>query len=117
MENIKSIQNKTEDKTIANLNNAEQQPSFWKIWRGTAEGALARLTDDIYAYEAENNVYGKGIAIKYGNKNFWYSPNHKILVNSSNTKITSEELKLSGNAVTAEQINSLIGKALQNIKE
>lgn len=101
-----------ETKINTNLRHAENIPNFWDEWKGTADRALANLTDDIYAYEANNNAYGKGIAIKYGDMNFWYSPENKMLVNSANTKITSNELRSSGNEIIAEQVNRLIELAL-----
>lgn len=109
-ENIGSLNNELTTK----LRHAENVPSFWEAWKGTAEDTLAHLTDDIYAYESTNNAYGEGIAIKYGTKNFWYSPSNQALFNSSNDKITSEELRASGDTVMVEQVNRLIGIALQN---
>ena len=101
------MENSMENKINTKLRHANSTPSFWDEWKGTAERALAHLTDDIYAYEAENNAFGKGIAIKYGDKNFWYSPSAKALFNSANSRITTEELKNSGNEVIAEQLNRL----------
>ena len=111
------MENINETKINTNLRHAENAPSFWDTWKGTAERALAHLTDDIYAYEAENNAFGKGIAIKYGDKNFWYSPNEKALFNSANTRITSEEIRSIGDNVMPEQINRLIEQALQNAEK
>jgi hypothetical protein len=108
------MENNNEAKINTNLRNAENTPSFWDTWKGVPDQALAHLTDDIYAYEAENNAFGKGIAIKYGDKNFWYSPSEKALFNSANTRITSEGMRSIGDSVMPEQINRLIEQALQN---
>jgi hypothetical protein len=75
---------------------------------------LAHLTDEIYAYEAENNAYGKGIAIQYGTKSFWYSPSSQMLLNAPNNRITTRELNEAGNQVIAQQLNELIALALKN---
>ncbi len=106
-----------ESKIDTNLRQAENSPSFWEAWKGTAEGALAHLAEDIYAYEAENNAFGKGIAINYGDKNFWYSPSEKALFNSGNTRITSEDMRSIGDTVMPEQINRLIEQALRNLEK
>jgi hypothetical protein len=106
-----------QEKIFANLKHAENNSVFWGQWEGTADRALAHLTDDIYAYEAENNAYGKGVAIKYGSKNFWYSPQEKALFNSTNTRITAEEMRSLGDNIMPEQINRLIENALMNIKK
>lgn len=104
-------------KTNTKLSKAESTPNFWIEWQGTPESSLAMLTNDIYAYEVENNLYGKGIGIKYGNKKFWYSPEYKTLVNSANEKITAEELRNTDNGVIAEQINRLIEMTLSKKEE
>ena len=106
-----------ENEINKNLRHAENSPTPWGKWKGIPERTLAHLTDDIYAYEIENAAYGNGIAIKYGNKNFWYSPDNKALFNSTNTKITAEEMRAVGGNVMAEQINRLIEQALLNLKK
>lgn len=111
------MENLSQEKINTNLKQAESNSAFWDEWKGTADRALAHLTNDIYAYEAENNAYGKGIAIKYGDKNFWYSPSQKALFNAANARITAEEMRSVGDTVIPEQINRLIETALANISE
>lgn len=109
------MKNFNESKINTNLRHAENSDTPWGKWKGMPERALAHLTDDIYAYEIENVAYGNGIAIKYGNKNFWYSPANNALFNSTNTRITAEEMRAIGGNVMAEQINRLIEQALSNL--
>ncbi len=111
------MENFNEANINKNLRHAENSPTPWGKWSGIPERALAHLTDDIYAYEIENSAYGNGIAIKYGDKNFWYSIGNKALFNSTNTRITAKEMRAVGNNVMAEQINRLIEQALLNLEK
>lgn len=89
----------------------------WEQWKGMPDRALAHLTDDIYAYEIKNHpYYGDGVALKYSDMNFFYSPVHKTLFTAGREKITTDELRESGDTVMAEQLNRLIGLALEKQK-
>lgn len=111
------MENFNQDKIKTNLRHAESPDTPWGKWKGIPERALAHLTDDVYAYEIENPAYGNGIAIRYGDKNFWYSISNKALFNSTNMKITAQEMRAVGDNVMADQINELIGKALSNLEK
>lgn len=103
------------------LTNAHLEPSFWKRWRGSADGALAMLTDDIYIYPAENNKYGKGYGIRYAGQNFFLTKGSGkgMLVNSNNDRIESKELELLGvtGGVINQQLNELIEKGIRSESE
>ncbi len=110
-------------KAESKLRNAQtNELHFWDSWKGTAQGALASLTDDIYMYEAENHKYGKGYGIKYSDSNFWFSPGFGsqkgTLVNAVNESITSEEMESIGTTgqVMNEQIQRLIDIGLGKVK-
>lgn len=119
IENMHNEGNRVKEKIEHFIKGSYDLPSFWKRWQGTAEGALANLTEDIYIYPVSNNKFGSGYGIKYGDQHFMYVPGTPkgSLYNSHNDSVTSEELEnsdVAGIKIMNEQIGRLIGLGLEN---